>query len=75
RHRRLAEPVPRAARVETGMPMGAMGGGAQGGGGDTERRSPAYRIEGAVFDNLGEPGRRIIGSLNDDEDPPSARTW
>ena len=62
----------------SGMPgMGAMGGGAHGGGGgDTERRSPAYRIEGAVFDNLGEPGRRIIGSLNDDEDPPSARrTW
>jgi hypothetical protein len=58
----------------SGMPgMGAMGG-AQGGGGDTERRAPAYRIEGAVFDNLGEPGRRIIGSL-DDEDPPSARTW
>ncbi|MEQ0559899.1 WXG100 family type VII secretion target [Amycolatopsis sp. NEAU-NG30] len=52
----------------SGMPaMGAMGGqGAQGG--DTERRSPAYRIEGAVFDNLGEPGRRIIGSLDDDED-------
>ncbi|MEV4052372.1 WXG100 family type VII secretion target [Amycolatopsis sp. NPDC049688] len=59
-----------------GMPgMGAMGGAhGGGGGGDTERR-PAYRIEGAVFDNLGEPGRRIIGSLNDDEDPPSARTW
>jgi WXG100 family type VII secretion target len=61
----------------SGMPgMGAMGGAHGGGGGDTERRSPAYRIEGAVFDNLGEPGRRIIGSLNDDEDPPSARrTW
>jgi hypothetical protein len=56
-------------------PMGAMGGGQGGGGGDTERRSSAYRIDGAVFDNLGEPGRRIIGSLNDDEDPPSARTW
>ncbi|MEV7098363.1 WXG100 family type VII secretion target [Amycolatopsis sp. NPDC051045] len=60
----------------SGMPaMGAMGGAQGGGGGDTERRSSAYRIEGAVFDNLGEPGRRIIGSLNDDEDPPSARTW
>ncbi len=59
----------------SGMPaMGAMGGGQGGGGGDTERR-PAYRIEGAVFDNLGEPGRRIIGSLDDDEDPPSGRTW
>ncbi|WP_370962283.1 WXG100 family type VII secretion target [Amycolatopsis sp. cg9] len=59
-----------------GMPgMGAMGGHGAGGG-DTERKSPAYRIEGAVFDNLGEPGRRIIGSLHDDEDPPSARrTW
>src|SRR6185369_5513838 len=60
----------------SGMPgMGAMGGAhGGGGGGDTERRA-AYRIEGAVFDNLGEPGRRIIGSLNDYEDPPSTRTW
>ncbi|SFW84700.1 WXG100 family type VII secretion target [Amycolatopsis australiensis] len=67
-----------AGQPMSGMPggMGAMGGGGHGGGGgDTERRSPAYRIEGAVFDNLGEPGRRIIGSLNDDDDPPSARTW
>ncbi|MFB9690899.1 WXG100 family type VII secretion target [Amycolatopsis plumensis] len=66
-------PTGAAGSSMSGMPgMGAMGG-AQGGGGDTERRAPAYRIEGAVFDNLGEPGRRIIGSL-DDEDPPS-RTW
>ncbi|MDX3193980.1 WXG100 family type VII secretion target [Streptomyces sp. MN03-5084-2B] len=68
-------PTGAAGSSMSGMPgMGAMGGGAHGGGGDTERRAPAYRIEGAVFDNLGEPGRRIIGSL-DDEDPPSARTW
>ncbi|OXM66062.1 hypothetical protein CF165_22165, partial [Amycolatopsis vastitatis] len=87
----LAQPQPAAAafapagatagtggQPTSGMPgMGAMGGGAHGGGGggDTERRSSAYRIDGAVFDNLGEPGRRIIGSLNDDEDPASARTW
>ncbi|MEU4521887.1 hypothetical protein AB0F52_24625, partial [Amycolatopsis sp. NPDC024027] len=52
----------------SGMPgMGAMGGGQGGGGGDTERRASAYRIDGAVFDNLGEPGRRIIGSLDDEE--------
>ncbi|MEU4253527.1 WXG100 family type VII secretion target [Amycolatopsis sp. NPDC026612] len=64
-----------AGQGMSGMPaMGAMGGGQGGGGGDTERRA-AYRIEGAVFDNLGEPGRRILGSLDDDEDPPSGRTW
>ncbi|GAB3357320.1 WXG100 family type VII secretion target [Amycolatopsis echigonensis] len=60
----------------SGMPgMGSMGGGhgGGGGGGDTERRS-AYRVEGAVFDNLAEPASRITGSLDDDDDAPIIRT-
>jgi uncharacterized protein YukE len=50
---------------------GAHGGGGGGGGGDQERGPRGYRVDGGLFETVGDPaGHRISGSLDDDDDQP-----
>ncbi|HJQ47906.1 MAG TPA: hypothetical protein VJ870_16555 [Amycolatopsis sp.] len=64
-----------AAAGGSGMgSLGSMGGmmGGMGGGGDQERSSSAYRIDGGIFNTSGSGGR-ISGSLDDGDSDRSVR--